>query len=382
VAEGVALWSRRLGGPALEADIEARLATVLLSAIQDAITSVGSVHSVPRLRTVLQQYLQSEGCDIELSPTLREKVLAAWMADLPKGREITASLVEGAMRRALVGSEAARDKDGIRYATNAVVQLLLAQSRAFQREQLLDRVLREVKAQPGFLHSALGERLSAGGTQAAALLLALEAELFVVQDPHWFRADRGAVVVRVTHTGLHRFWLPMIEMARSLIGPLFGGMVLLVWLLVWLLWRSALDAWKVVWPLVTTTAVVMGWMGWLGIPLDIWTMLLLFTVLLFCIFGWVRLRYAGRAVRRGLSRGLPLSGPRIAPVVAAFTQQMILFLTPLSFLCFSVIPVLFEVGWMFGVGMFFAVWLGIGTLFSDLKPIPRAGIASETSDIA
>ncbi len=72
------------------------------------------------------------------------------------------------------------------------------------------------------------------------------------------------------------------------------------------------------------------------------------------------------------------------PVVLGVTMIvfMILFLTPLSFLCFSVIPVLFEVGWMFGVGMFFAVWLGIGTLFSDLKPITRAGIASETSDIA
>lgn len=381
VAEGVSLWSRRLGGPALDADIEARLVAVFLSSIQEAQRADWSVPSSYRLRMLLQRYLQSEGCDIELPRALQEKVLEAWVSALPKGQRITAERVESAMRRALTGSEAARDKDGIRYATASVVQRLVAQSRAFQREQLVDRVLREVKAQPEFLRSGLGEALAAGGKRAAALLRALEAELFVVQDPHWFRTDRGAGVVRLTHTGLHRFWLPMIEWVRDLIWPLFGGMVLWVWLLVWLLWRSGVDAWKVVWPLVLTALVLMGWMGWFGIALDGVTLLLWFTVLLFCIFGWVRLRYASRAVRRALARELPLSGVRIAPVVAALTQQTILFLTPLLFLCFSVIPVLFEVGWMFGVGMFFAVWMGIGTLFSDLRPRAKAGITSETSDI-
>lgn len=281
------------------------------------------------------------------------------------------------MRRALAGSEAAGDKDGIRYATASVVQKLVAQSQAFQREQLVDRVYEKMKARPDFLRSAFGEACR----QLESVLLRCcerwKQSCLLCKIRIGF-GRMGVEVVRLDTHGAASFLAADDRGVGNLIWPLFGGMVLWVWWLVWLLWRSGVDAWKVVWPLVLTALVLMGWMGWLGIPLDGVTLLLWFTVLLFCIFGWVRLRYASRAVRRALAQDRPLSGMRIAPVVAALTQQTILFLTPLLFLCFSVIPVLFEVGWMFGVGMFFAVRMGIGTLFSDLGRAQRPGISPET----
>ncbi|MCB9643108.1 MAG: hypothetical protein H6728_08540 [Myxococcales bacterium] len=384
VAEGVGIWSRREGGGALDRTIQARLATDLLPFIEQAQAAAWRVSSSYRLRVALQLYLASEGCDIELTPELRKKVLTSLAAALPKGGEISLAIVNTAMRRALQGSSAASDKDGLRYASRAIVGLLIAQARAFQREKMLDAVLSVLKAQPGFLGSSLGQRLSLGGKVAAKLLKELEAPLYVVQDPNWFRTDRGKPLVRVIHTGLHRFWLPMAQGAKAMIWPTLGAFAILVLLLVGLLFRSMGEAWKVLWPLGATTLAVLGMMGWFQIPLDLFTLLLLFTVLLFCLFLFVRLRYASRSVRRSLQAGMPLFGQRIAPLMAASTQQVVLFLAPLSFLCFSVIPMLFEVGMLWGMGMVFALWMGVGTLFADLgaglRHVPSSEMPEDTTD--
>lgn len=79
VAEGIMVLESAFGGTSVGCRYRGAPCDIL-SSIEEAQRADWSVSSSYRLRMLLQRYLQSEGCDIELHRALQEKVLEAWVS--------------------------------------------------------------------------------------------------------------------------------------------------------------------------------------------------------------------------------------------------------------------------------------------------------------
>ena len=378
---GIQLWLQRHSGLLIDDRAKARLMPALQHVLEHAQDAYPPPRSLFKLKQALLHYLKSEGCDIEINPSQQQQAFDAVFAAFAKGTAPRPDALQAILAQSLHSSPAAKDRDGLRLAVKAILRIHRDLARNIERDALLRRVLRESARLPHFLQTPLGRTLQQGRQAASPRLSELSAEITELQNQRWYRLDRGKTLIHVESTGLHSLWFAMAKQAHSLLWPLLGAFFLMILLISFLLFRDLHDTLWLFFSLLATTFALLGLIGWFGFAFDLATLLFFFTSLFFAAFLLARLRLFGRLLRQQLQHDGFLHLPLMTTALSSTFQQLLLFLTPLAFLCFSVFPTLFALGCLFSLGTLLAFFTGLLGLLADATP-PRSFSVSRHGDRA
>lgn len=327
VAEGIVLWLRKNTSLKFEAKPLKATLRAYVKQLQQPQTRFALEQT--RLQRRLGTYLSSEDCDVELKKAEQRKVLLALMRLNLQGFLLSKEKTKEALQAALQGTNAGKDKQGIRYTVRSLQNIarnLYSNQRLTQLQQQLFGQFAQHKQWTRLASKKLREGTA---QQSRERIAALRGQLLELHNPHWYIKGQGPQRLRVQEAGLHRMLLPLATTTLHYGIHAAWALLLLSFLLCWLMVRSFGAAWRIWLPTPLTLIMMLGLMGWLNISLDLTHLFLLLFLGGIALFPSVYLYYAQRMPLQLPAGALPHRTNMIRMALWISLPSSVLLLMPL-----------------------------------------------------